>query len=59
MNKSPLKHFFSLFQALDCKFLIHQEPLTLGMFKIPLAELIISNNFAFPFKIGRLQELEN
>jgi len=29
------------------------------MFEIPLAELIISNNFAFPFKIGRQQELEN
>ena len=59
MNKSALKHFFSLFQAWTCKFLIHQAPLTLGMFKIPLAELIISNNFAFPFKIRRRQELEN
>ncbi len=46
MNKSALKQFFSLFQALVRKFLIHQEPLTSGMFKIPLAELIISNNFA-------------
>ena len=59
MNKSALKQFFSLFQALARKFLIHQEPLTSGMFKIPLAELIISNNFAFPFKIRRRQELEN
>jgi len=38
---------------------MHQEPLTSGMFKIPLAELIISNNFAFLFKIGRQQEFEN
>jgi len=30
-----------------------------GMFKIPLAELIISDNFAFPFKIGLGKELEN
>lgn len=59
MNKLALKHFFSLFQAPAHKFLIHQVLLTLGMFKIPLAELIISNNFAIPFKIGRLQELEN
>lgn len=52
-------YFFSLFQATAHNFLIHQEPLTSGMFKIPLAKLIISNNFAFPFKIGRLQEIEN
>ncbi|MEY3647806.1 MAG: hypothetical protein RLZ13_691 [Bacteroidota bacterium] len=51
--------FFSLFGVLFFKFLSGYTQLTSGMFKIPLAELIISNNFAFPFKIGRQQELEN
>jgi hypothetical protein len=52
-------HFLSFFGALFCKFLSDCTQLTSGMFKIPLAELIISNNFAFPFKIGLGQELEN
>jgi hypothetical protein len=48
-----------LFSAINLYFFLFAPFAWQGMFEIPLAELIISNNFAFPFKIGLGQELEN
>jgi len=48
-----------LFFAVNLYFFSLDPHAWKGMFEIPLAELIISNNFAFPFKIGLGQELEN
>lgn len=50
---------FGAIFAFNLEFFGQRQDPCQGMFKIPLAELIIYNNFAFPFKIGLGKEIEN